>query len=191
MRGSHWAMNVMAVLAALDALGLDARKAAGYLHDFNELPGRGAVSKGRFADVGITLIDDSYNAGPASMKAAFATIADTPPQIMVLSDMLELGEGAAAAHAALAPAITALRPRVLITIGAMMADMASLLPGSIEHHAAGAPAEASTALRAALHDGDRVFIKGSNGSGAWRVAAEILDGLAAHPDTNGGTSHAA
>ncbi len=181
----------MAMLAAVAALDLDISQAADSLNDFRELPGRGAVSAGLLDGTAMTLIDDSYNAGPASMKAAFATIADTPPQIMVLSDMLELGEGAAAAHAALAPAITALRPRVLITIGAMMADMASLLPGSIEHHAAGAPAEASTALRAALHDGDRVFIKGSNGSGAWRVAAEILDGLAAHPDTNGGTSHAA
>ena len=190
-RGHHWAHNAMAMLAAVAALDLDISQAADSLNDFNELPGRGAVSAGLLDGTAMTLIDDSYNAGPASMKAAFATIADTPPQIMVLSDMLELGEGAAAAHAALAPAITALRPRVLITIGAMMADMASLLPGSIEHHAAGAPAEASTALRAALHDGDRVFIKGSNGSGAWRVAAEILDGLAAHPDTNGGTSHAA
>ena len=47
------------------------------------------------------------------------------------------------------------------------------------------------ALRAALEDGDRVFIKGSNGSGACRVAATILNGFAADTDTNGGASHAA
>ncbi|MGB1357178.1 MAG: hypothetical protein ACPG7P_07830, partial [Candidatus Puniceispirillaceae bacterium] len=71
------------------------------------------------------------------------------------------------------------------------AEMASSLAGSIVHHAAGTPAEATAALRTTLRDGDRVFIKGSNGSGACRVAAAILDGLAAHTKTNGGASHAA
>ena len=190
-RGQHWAHNAMAMLAAVAALDLDVAQAAESLNDFSELPGRGAVTTGRYNGLAMTLVDDSYNAGPASMTAAFATIADTPPQIMVLSDMLELGDMGTAAHAALAPGIIELAPRVLITIGPMMADMAATLPASIEHHAADTPAAAGTALRAALRDGDRVFIKGSNGSGAFRVAAEILDGLAAHTDSNGGTSHAA
>ena len=177
MRGSHWAMNVMAVLAALDALGLDARKAAGYLHDFNELPGRGAVSKGRFADVGITLIDDSYNAGPASMAAAFSSLAAAPPQVMVLSDMLELGDGTAAAHAALAPAITTLRPRLLVTIGQEMSRMAAALPCATRHRAADSAAHATQLLRNHIRDGDTVFIKGSNGSGAWRVAADLTSAM--------------
>ena len=125
------------------------------------------------------------------MTAAFATIADTPPQIMVLSDMLELGDMGTAAHAALAPGIIELAPRVLITIGPMMAEMASSLPGGIEHHAVDTPDLAIAALRAALRDDDRVFIKGSNGSGAWRVAAAILDGLSAPTGANGGASHAA
>ena len=190
-RGTHWACNAMAMLAAVAALGLDVEMAAGTLADFSEMAGRGAVSTGVLDGMNITLIDDSYNAGPASMLAAFATIAEAPPQIMVLSDMLELGDGAAAAHVALAPAITALQPRTVITIGPMMADMASLLSDDIAHHATGAPAEASAALRAVLRDGDRVFVKGSNGSGACRVAADILGNLAAHHDTTGGTSHAA
>ncbi|MGB2159703.1 MAG: UDP-N-acetylmuramoyl-tripeptide--D-alanyl-D-alanine ligase, partial [Candidatus Puniceispirillaceae bacterium] len=190
-RGHHWAHNAMAMLAAVAALDLDISKAADSLSDFSELPGRGAIFEGIFDGTAITLIDDSYNAGPASMRAAFATIEDMPPQIMVLSDMLELGDGGVAAHAALAPAISALKPRVLITIGPLMAEMASSLAGSIVHHAAGTPAEATAALRTTLRDGDRVFIKGSNGSGACRVAAAILDGLAAHTKTNGGASHAA
>ena len=190
-RGHHWAHNAMAMLAAVAALDLDISKAADSLSDFSELPGRGAIFEGIFDSTAITLIDDSYNAGPASMRAAFATIEDMPPQIMVLSDMLELGDGGVAAHAALAPAISALKPRVLITIGPLMAEMASSLAGSIVHHAAGTPAEATAALRTTLRDGDRVFIKGSNGSGACRVAAAILDGLAAHTKTNGGASHAA
>jgi UDP-N-acetylmuramoyl-tripeptide--D-alanyl-D-alanine ligase len=190
-RGRHWAHNAMAMLASVAALDLDIIEAAETLNDFSELPGRGAVSSGIFNGAGMTLFDDSYNAGPASMKAAFATIAEMPPQLMVLSDMLELGDGSAAAHAALAPMIAALRPRVLITIGPMMAEMASTLPASIAHHAVDAPDAAIDALRAMLRDGDRVFIKGSNGSGACHVAAAILAEFSMPDDANGGASHAA
>ena len=190
-RGQHWAHNAMAMLAAVAALDLDVKQAAASLNDYSEMPGRGAISSGVFDGTTIILIDDSYNAGPASMKAAFTMIAATPPQIMVLSDMLELGDTGAAAHAALAPAIAALQPRMLITIGPMMAEMASSLPGSIDHHAVDTPDLAIAALRAVLRDGDRVFVKGSNGSGACRVAAAILDGLSAPAGANGGASHAA
>ncbi|RZO30062.1 MAG: UDP-N-acetylmuramoyl-tripeptide--D-alanyl-D-alanine ligase [SAR116 cluster bacterium] len=190
-RGQHWAHNAMAMLAAVAALDLDVKQAAESLNDFSEMPGRGAISSGVFDSTTIILIDDSYNAGPASMKAAFTMIAATPPQIIVLSDMLELGDAGAAAHAALAPAIAALHPRMLITIGPMMAEMASSLPGGIDHHAVDTPDLAIAALRAALRDDDRVFIKGSNGSGAWRVAAAILDGFSAPTGANGGASHAA
>jgi UDP-N-acetylmuramyl pentapeptide synthase len=114
---------------------------------------------------------------------------------MVLSDMLELGDTSVAAHAALAPAIAALQPRILITIGPMMAAMAVSLPGSIEHHAADTPDNATAALRAALRENDRVFIKGSNGSGACHVAAAIIAGFTAasgiNAGANGGASHAA
>ena len=173
MRGGHWAMNAMAVLAAVSALGLDVGESCHNLHSFNDLPGRGAVITGRFAGVDITLIDDSYNAGPASMAAAFASLAPTPPQIMVLSDMLELGDGTVAAHAALAPQITALRPRLLVTIGAEMSRMAAALPCATRHRAADSAADATQLLREHMCSGDTVFIKGSNGSGAWRVAAEL------------------
>ncbi|MEC9141993.1 MAG: hypothetical protein VYC20_04235, partial [Pseudomonadota bacterium] len=94
-------------------------------------------------------------------------------------------------HAALAPAVAQLRPRLVITIGPEMAEMAAGLAAETGHVAADTPAAATDALRAALEDGDRVFIKGSNGSGAWRVAAALLDGLSSLPVTDGGASHAA
>ena len=174
MRGCHWAMNAMAILAAADALDLDPVDMAGTLHDFNNLPGRGAVRNGLFKGHKITLIDDSYNAGPASMKAAFGSLSNRPPHAMVLSDMLELGDGTDAAHTALAPAIIALRPRILVTIGSAMARMASVLPAGITHCPASSPEDASAILASMIRDGDIVFIKGSNGSGAWRVAADLL-----------------
>ena len=190
-RGRHWAHNATAMLATVAALGLDVTQAAKLLHDFSELPGRGAVYQATLDGKTMTLVDDSYNAGPASMKAAFTTLAATPPQIMLLSDMLELGDGSATAHAALADGIAALQPRTLITIGPMMAAMTPSLPGSIDHYTADTPDMALAALRTALRDGDRVFIKGSNGSGACRVAAMIIDGVVAPSGVNGGASHAA
>ena len=72
-----------------------------------------------------------------------------------------------------------------------MAAMAAGMAGDAGHVAADTPAAATKALLAALEDGDRVFIKGSNGSGAWRVAAALLDGLSSLPATDGGASHAA
>ncbi|MEC8765554.1 MAG: UDP-N-acetylmuramoyl-tripeptide--D-alanyl-D-alanine ligase [Pseudomonadota bacterium] len=183
MHGAHWAINAMAMLAVCDSFGHDAAIAAERLASFTNLPGRGAVSSGTFDGTAITLIDDSYNAGPASMKAAFASLAANPPQIMVLSEMLELGDGSASAHTALAPGIMSLRPRVVITIGTEMSRMAAALPCTAVHEPA-ADAEAATdRLRAHLRDGDTVFIKGSNGSGAWRVAAALIEAL-----RNGGAS---
>lgn len=174
MRGFHWAMNAMAVLAAAGTLGTDTDTIAASFSSFADLPGRGAVCTGMFHDRRITLIDDSYNAGPASMMAAFGSLSSRPPQIMVLSDMLELGEGTEAAHTALAPAIISLRPRIIITIGSFMSRMASLLPDAITHCPADSPADATAILAEMADAGDSVFIKGSNGSGAWRVASDLL-----------------
>ena len=77
------------------------------------------------------------------MAAAFATLATRPPQIMVLSDMLELGRGSADAHAALAPAVAQLRPRLVITIGP---EMAKWPPSAAEtgHVAADTPGRRPT-----------------------------------------------
>ena len=189
MQGAHWAMNAMAMLAAVRALGHDAVSAAGHLADFTNLPGRGAVLSGSFAGADITLVDDSYNAGPASMKAAFAGLAATPPQVMVLSEMLELGDGTTAAHAALASGIISLRPRLVITIGPEMSRMASALPCATNHYEAATADDAIARLREQIRGGDIVFVKGSNGSGAWRVAAAMIASLQAGPSPEAGETH--
>ena len=179
MRNAHWAHNAMAVLAAVDALGFNAVRAVDELHDFNDLPGRGAQTNGRLGDCQITLIDDSYNAGPRSMHAALVGLHSIAPQILVLSDMLELGEGSAAAHTMLAPPILALRPRIIITIGPDMSRMAADLPCLAAHHVAAAtPEDAIASLHDLARDGDTIFIKGSLGSGSWQVAKSVLDGFA-------------
>lgn len=180
MAAPHWALNALGVLAVVEALGLDVRLAAATLKDFADLPGRGARHHGRFNSAQITLIDDSYNAGPASMDAALNGLHAGPPDILVLSDMLELGTSTQTAHTALAPAIATLAPRVVITLGPEMTQMASHL--KIDHPAISCLAardsdEALALLAGAIADNDVIFIKGSNGSGAHRVAAAVLAGL--------------
>ena len=133
MHGAHWAMNAMAMLAAVRALGHDAATAGKRLVDFSNLPGRGAMLRGAFAGAEITLVDDSYNAGPASMAAAFATLAATRRRSWCCPTCWSSGDGSAAAHAALAPAVAGLRPRLVITIGPEMAAMAAALAGATGH----------------------------------------------------------
>lgn len=196
MRGAHWAMNAMGILAVIDALGLNIRDAAAHLADFHDLPGRGLVSSGAFGGGRVTLIDDSYNAGPASMAAGLKGLVDDGADILVLSDMLELGDNAAAAHAQLAPLIDQLSPRQIIAIDPHMQAMATSLAPAIARHMAADSDDAIAHLTQTARDGDVIFIKGSQGSGSWRVAKAILTQFA-HPDadsghsTKGETPHAA
>jgi UDP-N-acetylmuramoyl-tripeptide--D-alanyl-D-alanine ligase len=189
MTAPHWAINALGMLAATAALGLDVKAAASTLADFTDLPGRGARHSGHIDEDHITLIDDSYNAGPASMAAALDALQQSPAQIMVLSDMLELGAGTEAAHEALIPKITKLNPRVIITLGASMHRMTQNLvkfgtdtTHSISCHAADDPCHALSLVLAEITDGDLIFIKGSHGSGAHHVAAGLIEKLTSCPD---------
>ena len=193
MYGSHLAENAMGVLACVAAAGLPADKAAAALVDCLPPTGRGRRSSGIYHSRNISIIDDSYNASPASMSAAFASLANTPPQIMVLSEMRELGEATAAAHAALAPHINKLAPRLVIAIGAAMHDMLDGLDQSISRFAAADISAAISHLTQSICDGDRIFIKGSNGSGAWCVRDALCAAITpdAPQNTVKGASHAA
>ena len=107
--------------------------------------------------------------------------------------MRELGEATAAAHAALAPHINKLAPRLVITIGAAMHDMLDGLDESISGFAAADISAAIAHLTQSICDGDRIFIKGSNGSGAWRVRDALCAAITpdAPQNTVKGASHAA
>ena len=102
--GAHIAQNVVAALTAVSLLDGDVLNAAAALRDFTALKGRGA----RFEAGAIHVIDESYNANPASMAAALALLgAAKGRKIAVLGDMLEMGEGGKAHHAGLAAPIEA------------------------------------------------------------------------------------
>jgi UDP-N-acetylmuramoyl-tripeptide--D-alanyl-D-alanine ligase len=159
--GAHIAQNVVGALAAVALSDGDVLNAAAALKNFVALKGRGA----RFEAAGIQVIDESYNANPASMAAALALLgAAGGRKIAVLGDMLEMGEGGIAHHAGLAGPIDANSVDMVFASGPQMKALWEVLPSRRR----GAYAENSTTLLpqllAALKSGDTVLVKGSNGA---------------------------
>lgn len=180
--GAHWAVNSLAVMAAVAAVGGDLGAAGLALAELPDLAGRGArhrvVADGGDGAGHALLIDESYNANPASMLATIAQLGATPARrrVAVLGAMKELGAGGDGYHAALAgPLVDAGVTRALL-VGAEMAPLADAL-GKIDHSALAAPiafvhvpgaAQAAEILASgdwAPQGGDAILIKGSNSVG--------------------------
>jgi UDP-N-acetylmuramoyl-tripeptide--D-alanyl-D-alanine ligase len=177
--GRHWVMNSLAVLAAVRAVGGDIGAAATALATLTPLAGRGrrhavAVAGGSFA-----LIDESYNASPASMRAAFAVLGSIEPgpggrRIAVLGDMLELGADSRRLHAALAQPLAEAGVDLVFTLGEEMRALDDALPPARCGGHADEVATLAGMLRRRLHAGDVVTIKGSHGSKLYELVAKLL-----------------
>ncbi|MBT6566067.1 UDP-N-acetylmuramoyl-tripeptide--D-alanyl-D-alanine ligase [uncultured Candidatus Puniceispirillum sp.] len=179
MSGHHWAMNALGVLACVHALRQDAVAATDHLADFGDIAGRGARHSGIFNDKAITVIDDSYNASPASMLAALEPFLTDARHcdIMVVSDMLELGTHSAVAHDEIVSIIARIAPRHVIAIGGEFARAFAHATPPCDVIFAENPAIASDLLARFVKTDDTIFIKGSKGSGAWRVTNALLDAM--------------
>lgn len=167
--GLHWANNSLAVLLAAQAAGVDLDTATRALAAMTAPKGRGARQKLPWPGGAIELIDDSYNASPASVKAAIATLAAAKPgkhgrRVAVLGDMLELGESGPALHAALAETLAEWRIDLVFTAGPLMARLHQALPASMRGGHAADSDEAAGQVCSALRPGDLVLVKGSLGS---------------------------
>ncbi|HEY4029804.1 MAG TPA: cyanophycin synthetase, partial [Caulobacteraceae bacterium] len=138
------------------------------------LKGRGA----RFEAGGISVIDESYNANPASMVAALALLGSTKGRkIAVLGDMLEMGEGSLAHHAGLAAPIEANKVDLVFTCGRQMRALWDVLPASRRGGTADNSMALAPLLNSVLKSGDTVLVKGSNGA-KMSVIIEALKGRA-------------
>lgn len=170
--GAHIAQNVVGALAAVALLDGDVLNAAAALKDFTALKGRGS----RFEANGIAVIDESYNANPASMAAALSLLsASKGRKIAVLGDMLEMGEGGIAHHAGLAAPIEANQVDLVFASGAQMKALWDALPAARRGAYAENSADLKPQVMAAVKPGDTVLVKGSNGS---RMSV-IVDALGA------------
>ena len=169
MPGRHMAMNSLAVLAAASLVGADLARAALSLSQIEPAAGRGVRRALEVANGEATLIDESYNANPASMAAALqvlgrAAVGPHGRRIAMLGDMLELGPTSAALHRRLNEAIKANHIDLVYCCGPLMRNLwDALSPGKRGGYAESAAALEAQAV-AAIRAGDTIMIKGSLGS---------------------------
>lgn len=180
--GAHAAGNALACLGVAHALGLDLARAALALGRWQPPAGRGLRQKimlDPVEEASFTLIDDAFNANPASMSAALALLAQTKPgpngrRIAILGDMLELGPDEGAMHAALAFDPAMAQVRLVHCVGPLMAGLHATLP----LRQRGRCVHAAEALLDHVHTlvapGDVVLVKGSKGSRVSRVVDALL-----------------
>ena len=168
--GRHWALNSVAVLACAYAAGAPVEQAARALRTVAPVAGRGVRHRIPMQGGSYELIDESYNASPAAVLAAIATLAEAAPlapggrRIAVLGDMLELGEDAPRWHADLAGDLEAAGIDLVYTAGPLTAHLHRALdPARRGSHAP--DAESLTGImQAEIRAGDVVLVKGSLGS---------------------------
>ncbi|WP_447928521.1 Mur ligase family protein [Vreelandella sp. EE27] len=175
-RGSHWAMNILATLGVLLALGLSPREALPFVG--RVLPPRGRGSQRQIAWQGgeLCLLNDAYNANPLSMNAMLsqARSVEARRKHLVLADMLELGADSLALHQALVAPIIASGAESVWLLGEQMQTLLPYLKGHIERVQGFATRQALVdALVASLAPGDWVAFKGSNKFGLSDIAQTL------------------
>lgn len=169
LKGEHWVYNMLGVLAVVKALGADVAKAAQKLSGFEALAGRGQSYQVSLSSGGtIQVIDESYNAGPVSMKAALQVLGQTVTEgqgrrVAILGDMLELGDDAKTEHRKLADIIEQNKIDLVYTSGESMAYLAELLPNNKLGGHDNDPVKIADMIANSVQAGDVYMIKGSRG----------------------------
>ncbi|MCW3835818.1 UDP-N-acetylmuramoyl-tripeptide--D-alanyl-D-alanine ligase [Sphingomonas canadensis] len=162
--GMHWVSNAMAVLAAVEAAGGDLELAGLAMAELGGLPGRGARLTVPAVGGEALVIDESYNANPASMRATLEVLGDERGRkLAVLGEMFELGEHSEAFHAELSGPVQAAGITYAILVGEGMKPLANALEGHVDFVHVPDAAAARDRLDAVLQAGDAVLVKGSNG----------------------------
>jgi UDP-N-acetylmuramoyl-tripeptide--D-alanyl-D-alanine ligase len=177
--GRHIVQNALAVLGAAQIVGADLEKMASAMASLTAEKGRGQRHVLGIGTSAFTLIDESYNANPASMRAALALLRESAPsgkgrRIAVLGDMLELGRHSKRLHADLAEPIRNAKADKVFLAGAEMKALAETLP--VEFHAEyrQSAAELSRDLAAFVRAGDVVMVKSSNGIGFAKLVEHLI-----------------
>lgn len=174
--GMHWVSNAMGVLAAVDAVGGDLEMAGLAMAELGGLAGRGARLSVPAASGSALVIDESYNANPASMRVTLEVLAHEPGRrIAVLGEMRELGEHSEAFHAELSGPVEAAGVAYAILVGEEMRALANALEGRVDFVHVPDAAAARDRLLDVLAPGDAVLVKGSNGVRLSTVVAALAE----------------
>ena len=175
-RGDHWISNALAILAAVEAVGADVAAAGLALADLEGLKGRGERLTFPAGAGEALLIDESYNANPASMAATLKSLGNeevTGRRIAVLGPMRELGEHGEGLHAGLAPHVRDAGVTHLILVGEEMEPLAQALAEERVIARAKDAEEAASLLTGMVKPGDVVLVKASNSVGLARLVERV------------------
>jgi UDP-N-acetylmuramoyl-tripeptide--D-alanyl-D-alanine ligase len=177
--GHHWGLMSLAALLMMEALGVSQADGLAALATFEPLEGRGAERQIALASGAFTLIDESYNANPASVAAALRTLGLRKTggrRVVALTDMLELGVRSPAYHAGLAEEVEAAKVDLVFCAGPMMKSLWEALPPTRQGAYAETAAALAPLLTRAIEPGDLVMVKGSRDSKA-KALFDALRGL--------------
>jgi UDP-N-acetylmuramoyl-tripeptide--D-alanyl-D-alanine ligase len=177
--GRHWVMNSLGVLGAVKAVGGDVGGAAAAFGQLTGLPGRGRRHVIALPGGQCDLIDESYNASPAAVRAAIAVLgaAEVAPhgrRIAVLGDMLELGPESGRLHAELAAPLAEAKVTLVYTVGSDMLRLHEALPRPMRGEHRATSSEMADLIASALRPGDVVTVKGSLGSRMAVIVKRLL-----------------
>ena len=181
--GFHWVRNSLAVLAAVDAIGAILELASQAMAHVEPGPGRGTKITVHAAAGSFGVIDDSYNANPASVRAALGVLAEHwgGRRVLALGDMGELGRETQSLHAGLADAIAVAHVDVVFTVGTHTRALASVLPANLRGGHFETSDEAAPIIAEATQPGDTILVKGSNAVGM----GVVVNALAALEESGG------
>ncbi|WP_029076192.1 UDP-N-acetylmuramoylalanyl-D-glutamyl-2,6-diaminopimelate--D-alanyl-D-alanine ligase [Kaistia adipata] len=184
--GRHLVQNALAVLLAVAQMGGDVALAASALGGLGAPKGRGARHELAIGEGRATLIDESYNASPVSMRAAFAVLAQAVPEgagqrIAVLGDMRELGPDTLDLHAGLAESLVAAGIDRAYLAGPSMLALWEALPPAMRGHYSETASELEPILLEQVAAGDVLMVKGSNGSRMAPLVEALLTRYALAP----------
>ena len=173
-------MNSLAVLAAVGAAGGEIGPAAVELAGMIGLKGRGRRHTVEVAGGAFIVIDESYNASPVSMNAAFKVLGGLEPEgggrrIAILGDMLELGPESEGQHAALVETLIAEKINLVFTAGQYMGALWDVLPQSMRGATAPSAMRLLPKVTGIVRPGDVVVVKGSAGSNTGPIVNALLD----------------
>lgn len=180
--GAHQVVNALAATAGALALGVPFADVVHVLAEAKaDSPHRMKVKAVTWQGKNITVVDDSYNANPDSLAAglrsaaqiAAGTASGERRLVAVIGEMLELGEESAQLHREVGKIAGVVGTNLVIALGEGASPILEALPGHAEGYAAPNPQAAIRLVHDLVEAGDIVFIKGSNGSGAWQVADEL------------------
>ena len=180
--GKHWALTSLLTLAATHAMGLDDDKTIRILADFGELDGRGRLLPIPVEGGMALLIDDSYNASPAAMRAAFSKTAEVwesgdrkGRKLAALGNMLELGADTPSLHSNLGADIERAGFDKVFTAGEHMKHLHDALPQGLRAGHVAQAMQLLPLLEKELRAGDILLLKGSHGSKMYQLAKALSD----------------